>query len=282
MKKLLTTTLLLVLCYLAVAQKVDSIRVEQAGDLVKVHYKILNSNQNQIFRVSVLCSINNGLKSVPNSLSGDFGDNIVGGRADYMVLWDVLKDVDELKSAEFFVKAELLRDLSVKAEDLSDTTRIWESKRIYLIPELDFPGSRPGLRLGYLGSFGISLHAFHGNIPVIDKYKSDPLYAKVKPAFGAGFDLTKRIISDKYFQLHIVAGYRNSDVAIYYSGQPSPAIWTIGAEGPEFGTIIAYRRLVFSLMYFYYNPEQPVNRNDDPVTLISPNQSVNAGLGIRF
>ena len=29
--------------------------------------------------------------------SGDFGDNVVGGRNDYMILWDVLKDGEVLK-----------------------------------------------------------------------------------------------------------------------------------------------------------------------------------------
>jgi hypothetical protein len=48
------------------------------------------------------------LQSVLNSLSGDYGDNVVGGRQEYMVLWDVLKDVDEVKSVDFSVRAELL------------------------------------------------------------------------------------------------------------------------------------------------------------------------------
>jgi hypothetical protein len=96
-KTALTLILLFGLFPIILSQTVDSIKIEQAGELIKVHYKILNSNQSQVFRVTVYCSINGGLPSVIKSLSGDFGENVVGGRTDYMVLWDVLKDVDEFK-----------------------------------------------------------------------------------------------------------------------------------------------------------------------------------------
>jgi hypothetical protein len=65
------------------SQTVDSIKVEQAGELIKIHYKILNSNQYQTFRVTVFCSINGGLESKLKSLSGDFGENVIGGRDEY-------------------------------------------------------------------------------------------------------------------------------------------------------------------------------------------------------
>jgi hypothetical protein len=264
------------------AQTVDSIKVEQAGDLIKVHYKILGSTPSQVFRVSVLCSIEGGLKSQLNSLAGDFGDNVVGGRDDYMVLWDVLKDIDELKSAEFFVKAELIKDLSAKPLEVFDTTKFWASKRIIIISQLDMPGSRLDLRLGYLGLFGISAHLLFGKVPVFSEYQSNPSYTELGTRFGIGLDITKCIISEKYFQLHLVGGYRNNDVIVYFSGPPSPQFWFQGAEGPELGTILAYRRVAISLMYFFYNPDQPVERNDEPVTLISPHQYFNFGIGIRF
>lgn len=282
MKKTLVSILLMVSFFALRAQKVDSIRVEQTGDLVKVHYKILNSNPNQVFRVSVFCSINGGLRSVPNSLSGDFGENVIGGRASYMVLWDVLKDIDELRSAEFFIKAELIKDLSVRTESLFDTTRFWASKRFVLIPQLDVPGPRLDLRLGYLGSFGVSAHILYGKVPVDNEYKSSLLYEDLDGRLGIGLDLTKCIVSKNYFQMHLVGGYRNNDVLVYYSGSPSPQLWFQGADGPEFGTFIAYKKVILTLMYFFYNPNQPVERNDEPVKLVSPNQYLNFGLGLRF
>jgi hypothetical protein len=263
------------------AQKVDSIRVEQTGDLVKVYYKILNSNPSQIFRVSVLCSINGGLRSVPNSLSGDYGENVVGGRDQYMVLWDVLKDVDELKSAEFFIQAELKKDLSAETSELFDTTKFWADKRFIALTCIDLPGPGLGIRIGYLGSYGISVHAYRGNIPVLDEFESNQYYPGPEPGFGAGIDLTKRIISRKAFQMHLLAGVRNCDALVYFNGPP-PAFWTHGVESIELGTIIAYKRVLFSLIYSHYSTERLVNKHDEPVIPAGPDDFVNFGIGIRF
>jgi hypothetical protein len=96
----------------ALSQKVDNITVVQSGDLINIRYKILNSSSAQLFRVKVLCSLNGGLNTEIRSFSGDAGDNVAGGRSDYLVVWDVLKDVDEIKSVEFIVRAELISDNS--------------------------------------------------------------------------------------------------------------------------------------------------------------------------
>jgi len=264
------------------SQKVDSIKVEQTGDLVKVYYKILNSSSSQLYRVSVLCSINGGLQSVLNSLSGDYGDNVPGGRDEYMVLWDVLKDVEELKSAEFFIKAELIRDLAQNTEDVFDTTRFWSAKRIILLPQIDFPGPGFGLRIGYLGNWGISVHAYRGPIPVLDEYKTNQYYPGEEVSHGLGIDLTKRIISKNSIQVHLLAGFRNNDAMVYFSGPPSPEFWSHGVEGFEFGSIVAYRRLVVSLMYSHYSKEMLEAKHDSPVTPVSPDDFFNFGIGMRF
>lgn len=264
------------------AQTVDSIRVEQTGDLVKIHYKILNSNPNQIFRITVLCSMNGGLKSVLNSLSGDYGNNVIGGRNDYMVLWDVLKDVSELRSAEFFVQAELIKDLSVKPAEVFDTTRFWASKRIITIVEIDVPGPSLGFRIGYLGSFGISGRAFMGNIKVFDEYKSNASFVEPDARFGAGLDLTKRIISKNAFQMHLLAGYRNNDIMVYHNAPPAQDFWYQGVGGIEFGAILAAKRLLIDIEYYQFNPKQLESKIKEPVTLICPNKYFSFGVGVRF
>jgi hypothetical protein len=79
MKKIVFTLFFLFgLITVITCQTVDSIKVEQAGELIKIHNKILNSTPDQFFKVTVLCSINGGLQSVLKSLSGDYGDNVVG------------------------------------------------------------------------------------------------------------------------------------------------------------------------------------------------------------
>ena len=161
----LSLLLLFVLLPIIQSQTIDSVRIEQAGELIKIHYKILNSNQYQTFRVTVFCSINGGLKSELKSLSGDFGENVVGGRTDYLVLWDVLKDVDEVNSVDFSVRAELIKDQTQVGEIKSEKIlKNWENKEFYLMP-CDGWGEGGsgkifaftlGLRLAYMGSWGVS------------------------------------------------------------------------------------------------------------------------------
>ena len=58
------------------SQKVDSIKVEQSGDFIKIWYKILDSEPGQTYRVKVLCSINGGLNTELRSISGDAGEQV--------------------------------------------------------------------------------------------------------------------------------------------------------------------------------------------------------------
>lgn len=132
-------------------QKVDSIKVEQAGEFIKIHYKIINSNPGQFFRVTVLCSINGGLKSELKSLVGDFGDNVVGGKPGYTVLWDVLKDVEEVNSVDFSVRAELTKDDSPVRKEKEN------KNNFNIMPVIQVPGPGFGIRLGYMGKAGFSL-----------------------------------------------------------------------------------------------------------------------------
>ena len=54
-----------------------------------------------------------------NAVTGDAGSNIPGGKQQYRVVWDVLEDVDELYSAEFFVEATIKEDGSTITIDPS-------------------------------------------------------------------------------------------------------------------------------------------------------------------
>jgi len=265
---------------LAHSQTVDSIRIEQSGDLIKVYFKILNSNSNQVFRVSVLCSINGGLKSQLNSLSGDFGENIIGGRDSYMILWDVLKDVEELNSAEFFVKAELVKDLSEAAADNSLRSNV--KGKFHLFPGFEVPGLKGALRVGYLGSFGVSVGLNYGNIPILKEYEDNVYYDGFDPAPGIGIDMTKRIINLDNFQLHLLAGFRNTDLIVYASGLTPPQFWDHGMGGLETGIVFAAKRIAACVTVSHFFPEQADKQHDEPVVLVSPKNLFDFSVGIRF
>lgn len=253
-KSTLLVLLLLGLSYLLKSQTVDSIKVEQAGDLIKIHYKILNSNEFQTFQVTVFGSINGVLKSELKSLLGDFGGNVPGGKSDYLVIWDVLKDVDEVNSVDFSVRAELLKDDTpiTKSKNKVD----WQKERIHTMfafgqiqDDILF-----GIQLAYIGSWGITAKYLRRNIDMEDDTETTSLV-------HYGLSLTKRIINKDRFSMHLLAGI---DHGHFYLDNLTNSIEI--ATTYELGTIMAYKRLAVSFALSGYKG----------------NYFVNWGIGIRF
>lgn len=244
------------------SQNVDSIKVEQTGEMIKIHYKILNSNSYQLFRVTVFCSINGGLKSELKSLSGDFGENVVGGRTEYMVLWDVLKDVEEVRSVDFSVRAELIRDDSPKIIDKTQSD--WKNKRFYVLPTMhEGKGVLYGIRLAYMGSFGVSWKIVTGKI---EQYNSSGI-----SDFHTSLDLTKRVINNKGFQFHIMAG-----IAVGKLELDIPENAFANFPGYEVGAILAIRRVALSYGFNHYSDKSK------PENIPSRTNFQNFGIGVRF
>lgn len=241
MKKMITLLLLVFLftSYIK-SQTVDNIKVEQAGDVIKIHYQILNSTPNQVFKVTVLCSINGGLESVLKSLSGDFGDNVVGGRAEYMVLWDVLKDVDEVNSVDFSIKAELIKDNSLTNKS---GTKALSDRKIHVFLVGGGPGAKFGGKIGYMGSWGITAMYLFGKE---DSYKVTLLDDSEESVFSIGLDLTKRIVNAKTFSLHLFAGLNVSKLLLYDENRSDPKAFFDNWIGYEGGLMMSINRLAFS------------------------------------
>jgi hypothetical protein len=254
------------------SQTVDSIKVEQAGDLIKVHYKILNSNQYQIFRVTVFCSINGGLKSELKSLSGDSGDNVTGGKSDYLVLWDVLKDVDEVKSVDFSVRAELLKDDTPKHKGTLNKSdpEYWSKERFYMIAAFATGTDYFlfGGRIGYMGSYGFSL-----GIEVGKKNYTAIFDKQTYNSSAIGLDLSKRIVNNNNFQLHLIAGIAIGDqesTNALNDYQPSLRY------GYDFGLMAGINR---TALYFGYSSiKKPFFSSSDS----KGTSWVNFGIGVRF
>ena len=203
MKKFISVLLLVFLLtpYIK-SQTVDSIKVEQTGDYIKIRYKILNSTPAQVYKVKVLCSINGGMNTEIRSISGDVGDMIAGGKSDYWVVWDVLKDVDEIKSVEFIVRAELLKENTISGK--SGTKEISKNKfNVFLVTDIieGRVGQKFGGRLGYLGSWGISAMFIKGK-----EYSNSSFANADVSRFTGSLDLTKRIVNNKSFKLHLYTG----------------------------------------------------------------------------
>jgi len=232
MKRFFLTTLTAFLFVpLLIAQTVDSIKVEQAGELIKIHYKILNSNQYQTFKVSVSAKINGGLESKLESLIGDVGENIIGGKPGYIVIWDVLKDVEEVNSVDFSVRAELLTDVTPNAVNGKEK---WEKKKIHLlISGGEGAGVHYGIRAAYMGSWGVSVKYLVG--------KYDDYNIAQESYFHRSIDVTKRVISTRGFQAHLLAGIANGKLHTEEVSNP----W-VSRFSYEVGTIIGMGPVVIS------------------------------------
>ena len=117
MRQVLLIAFILLIPLFIKAQTVENIRTEQDGERVNIYYQIINSIDKQFFDIEISCLVNNSKKITPQSITGDVGYKIKGGKVEYKAVWDVLKDVDELTSAEFFVKIELMEDYSKEVKN---------------------------------------------------------------------------------------------------------------------------------------------------------------------
>jgi len=117
MKRISYLILLLFLAVAARAQTVENIRVVQDGENLKINYRIGAATEHQLYRVFLSCSMDGGPRFEPTAVIGDVGENIVGGKSYYTIVWDVFEDVDEVVNPEFFVRVELMSDMTPQQED---------------------------------------------------------------------------------------------------------------------------------------------------------------------
>ena len=110
MKKIFLLAVLVFTANIILAQTVENIRVEQDGENLNIHYRIGGSTSEQLYFVTLTCSIDGGPVFEPKSVIGDVGANIRGGKSFNTVVWDVFEDVEEVGSVEFFVKVDLTSD----------------------------------------------------------------------------------------------------------------------------------------------------------------------------
>lgn len=252
---------------LSFSQKVDSIKVEQSGDFIKIGYQILNSIPGQIYRVKVLFSIN-GLNTEIRSATGDMGDYVVGGKPEYWVVWDVLKDVDELGAAEFVVRAELLADNNPEEK----------KKRKGLLSiqgVLQSPGPGAGVRFGIMGKAGVSFQFVYA-MAVID-YESG--YAGPEPNLSRfSTDLTVRLSNKNNFQTHLLAGITvGQQVIMETMPQWGTNYMTHFGPGIEAGMVFIKKKAVFSL-----TASKLLTSLSEEGEAISKTGYLTAGFGLRF
>jgi hypothetical protein len=211
-------------------QTVDNVRIERIGDVVKIRYILLNSNPDQRFNVKVYCSISEEVRFEPESITGDIGEDIPGGRSEYTVLWDVLEDVEELISAEFFVKAVL--------NDGSTGIQIdWSKPETYgfLATAVGPNNLQGGVRLLLQEKWGVSCALLAG----AKKYRNEdhPGEGDRYMAFTASIDATRQIIQDSTYRMLLFSG-----LAIATEENSTGGASLIEC-GPELGLVLEMKRI---------------------------------------
>jgi hypothetical protein len=267
--------LLLGILTLIRGQNVDSIKVEQTGDYIKIQYKILNSTPNQKYSVKVLCSINGGLNSEIRSVSGDVGDLVVGGKPEYWVVWDVLKDVDELKSVEFIVRAELISD-----ETKNSLKKInWSDKKMHILVTGDYSEDAKliGLRLGYMGNWGVSARIAIGKVTNNHILGSEGTDVQVTH-LNTSLDLTKRIVNKNKVQIHYLIGPSYCKVR-EWSESGSGDVYDM-LLGGDTGLIMDIKRLCLSFGVSFVFPSSFYKKVSTDYNFKAGYLS--AGIGMRF
>lgn len=251
MKRYFVIISLLFVAVFSYSQTVENISTKQVGDQIEVYYNIAGSNEKQTFLVTIMCAIDNKEKIVLKSITGDVGDNIEGGKSQYKATWDVLKDVEELNSAEFFVKIELKKeDKKVTAQEPALNNKwVVGYNGSFVLPA--------GLRFSYLGKWGgylglrlgnteDNLYYFletytyltetdyqNGDYTCVDRecttYSGQgyPAFSSVFNSFSFNAGITRILLNKQNFQMHLYGGigFGRWGVDDYQNNYPDMDIW---------------------------------------------------------
>lgn len=93
-----------------IAWKIANVQVQQQGaDRLNITYELQGSTIYDLFDIDIEYTNNNdGNRIELNAVSGDVGNNIIGGKDSYSVVWDVFQDVESISNPEFFITGYLV------------------------------------------------------------------------------------------------------------------------------------------------------------------------------
>ena len=125
MKTFLLTSLLFLFIfpgYGQIAPKVADIVAEREGDNINIFYNIADKDPNVIYKVRINAALDGKAPVALRSVSGDVGDNVRGGKARYKIVWEALKEVNQIGTAEFFITAEKVPAMTNNVKPQPTTT----------------------------------------------------------------------------------------------------------------------------------------------------------------
>jgi hypothetical protein len=246
MKKVLLLFAALSIGFLVNAQTVENITVTPEDDKIIINFRIGGSANTQSYNVVLSCEMDGGPRFEPRSLKGDFGNNIRGGQPYYTIEWDVFRDVDQVGDAEFFVKVDLISDMSAPVTTpQNQPVQEMEEKSDPVYPEFGEISSQkePTEWRGYFAYTGSSkspLGISFGSLKKTGTYGSfrygsdnTDLSTHIWGTIMAGF--TRFIVHSKNYRLHGFLGvgitlehYEYDDGLDYYDWDDSYFAFDLG------------------------------------------------------
>ena len=220
MKKAFLLIIALSAVTLMYSQTVENIQVTPEGDYILIHYRIGESTNLQIYNVTLNCSMDGDPRFEPKSVRGDVGDNIMGGKSNYTITWDVFEDVDSINNTEFFIKVDLVRDLP-RNENNQQHAPVNEPVSVNEFEKSTYVGfngstySPFGISVGMLKNSG-----FYGSVR--GGTNNDEGQTDIWLTLIAGF--TKHVFSSGSYRLHGCAGLGSS--IEYYKDLALNTSWT--------------------------------------------------------
>jgi hypothetical protein len=218
------------------------------------------------------------MKLEPKNLSGDCGENIAGGKSDYTIIWDALKDLDELQSAEFLVKAELVKGKAtyVKGPNLTG----WDKKRFNIFLITLVPEPKLGIKAGYMGKWGVNVGLAFGGNALNKKHSSISPPEDLPNKIFFDLDLSKRIVNRNAYQLHFVTGYAN--IPVLFASRTDETFRFENFHSFQLGLIMAYKSI--NLSFCACGPLmniRTIEENNNELYM-SPDTHFVIGIGTRF
>ncbi len=219
MKKSFLLLLFIAFAGIVLSQTVENIQVEQNGEKLNINYRIGGSTSEQLYFVTLTCSIDGGPVFEPKSVIGDVGANIRGGKSYNTIVWSVFNDVEEVGDVEFFIKVDLKKgdskaeikstpvnpqrvNPSVKAKSSAQSKIGLSEYRKFHIAYSGGSAHYAGINIGYLRNWGAYGSFRYGgyNFYYFDGF----LYEGTLMSLDAG--ITKRILSGKNGRLYAYLG----------------------------------------------------------------------------
>jgi len=266
MKKVLLLFAALSIGFLVNAQTVENITVTPKEDKIIINFRIGGSTNTQSYNVVLSCEMDGGPRFEPRSLKGDFGNNIRGGRSWYEIEWDVFQDVDRVGDAEFFVKVDLISDMSTPVtspqnQPVRDIERANQTDPVY--PDFDEIESQKEVvewkaYLAYTGSTQSPVGLSFGSLKNVGgygsfRYGSDQYDYITNIWITMLTGLTKYIFQANKYRLH---GYLGAGATLdfyLYDDLTYSENWNETYLTFDFGIINAFGRLNLNLGLEYIN-----------------------------